>query len=362
MKKCTIVSKYKMLCKERRGILWYHAGALYWSKGIGEKSDKICELAETCREKIMTNVRLFERLMRMEPRFAVPYNEHEYLLSWTGSMYLVNVYNKTIKRLYVYRTGMNNPLSIVKIEGIENFESGYVFGEYWGNASKQEIKIYCINENGIQCKYTFAPGVVQHIHGITVDQVSGRVLICTGDKDEESGIWEATNDFMNVEPILIGTQQYRTCAAYVTEGGILYATDTPLCDNAIYLYNEDKKKMDMLYHMPGPCIYSARINRKGEPDMFVFATSVEPDSTLPDWRYRITYRLGTGVKSRRICLVIGNLRDGFRELLSLEKDFWPMWLFQFGNISFPIQDEDENLYFTPVATKKSDGKTLNVKL
>lgn len=356
-----VISGYKLLCQGRNGCLFYKKGRLYLADAPEQKPRLLTELKSSPFRTLLTRIRLTERLFRMEPRLAVPMNDG-FLLSWSGAMHFVDVNMAQVHRLHNYRRGMNNPLGITKLENIPGFTDGYVYGEYWGNTERAAVCLYRMTGQQTQCVYTFLPGQILHIHGIAPDALKGRVLICTGDRDAESAIWAAYDDFKTVIPLVQGAQCYRTCAAHPTQSGILYATDTPLEDNGIYFYSEETKKLQRLFDMPGPCIYSKRVARPGKPDLFVFATSVEPDPTLPYWRYRFTYRLGAGVKNRWVHLIAGNPQEGFKTLCCMKKDGLPMLLFQFGNCTFPDTPLDAPLLCTPVSVNRYDGKTLCIEL
>jgi hypothetical protein len=110
--------------------------------------------------------------------------------------------------------------------------------------------------------------------------------------------------------------------------------------------------------MPGPCIYSTSYGDKRGATQYIFATSVEPDSSLPLWRYWMTSRLGRGVKEPKVHMITGNCEAGFSSICSFSKDVWPMAFFQFGNLQFPDQDIDDGLYVTATAVKQYDGQTL----
>lgn len=350
-----VISPYKLLCAGKACCLFYHRGSLWISDTPEQPARHLLKLPG---RRCLSQLRLTERLLRLEPRFAVPY-EDGFLLSWNGGMHYVDVSKATLRCLFCYRPGMHNPLGITKLQDIPGFADGYVFGDYFGNPRRESVGIYRIENGKAVCVYSFLPGQVLHIHGITADPKSGRVLICTGDSNEEAAIWEAFDDFQRVTPVMQGSQLYRSCGAYVTDGGILYATDTPLCDNGIYLHAGNT--CQKLYDMPGPCIYSMRIARENGSELFVFATSVEPDSSLPSWRYRLTYRLGVGVKSRWVHIVAGSPEEGFRTVGRMKKDVLPMLLFQFGNAAFPLQKAEGQLYLTPTAVRKYDGKTLSIQ-
>lgn len=354
-----VISNYKLLCADQYGELYYHAGFLYWK----ERESSSCELIHRICQKKYVKFRLIERLLRLEPRLALPGEEPAtYYVSSGGALYLVCAKEKQVQIVAKYRKGMNNPLNIAKIQGIHGFTDGYVFGDYWGNVNKECVNVNRLAADGSKALFQFAPGEIQHIHSIDVDEKTNRVLICTGDTDEESGIWEAVDDFRSVKPLLRGSQKYRSCGAYITEKGILYATDTPLCDNGLYLFDEAEQRVSLVYEMPGPSIYSSKIIRENGTEIFVFATSVEPDSSLPTHRYRLTYKLGKGVKTRYTHIIAGNLEEGFRDIAQFKKDILPIWLFQFGNVQFPSVEKGRGIVCTGQSLETYDGKTLELQI
>lgn len=356
-----VVSNYRLLCQNGDGCLSYHKGILYFSESLDGEYIKILDLAQSSwKLRVKMGIRLFERLLRLEPRFAIPAEKSKYYISWNCAMYMLDVSQGSMCKLFDYRRGMHNPLALTHIEGNEKFSDGYYFGEYWGNVDREDVKIFRLTDTNCECAYTFHENSILHVHGITADSKTGRVLICTGDTDEESGIWEAFDDFKSVKPLLLGSQKYRSCSAYVTDRGILYSTDTPLCENGIYLFDETQKCLQLLYKMPGPCIYSMKLKKTDGTEMYVFATSVEPDSTLSAIRYRLTYKLGVGVKTRYTHIIAGNLEEGFQDIAQFKKDILPMWLFQFGNVQFPCVDDSDHLLCTGQSLKKISGKTIAI--
>ena len=112
--------------------------------------------------------------------------------------------------------------------------------------------------------------------------------------------------------------------------------------------------------MPGPCIYTTRIKKADGTDVYIFATSVEPDSSLPTRRYQLTYRLGAGVKTRYTHIIAGNPEEGFRDIAQFKKDILPIWLFQFGNSQFPYVEEKGRIICTGQSLRGIGGKTIEI--
>lgn len=303
-------------------------------------------------KRVLVLFRLGERFLRITPKCTLKLNDNVFLLSFNGFVYNLDIETITLTKEHRYCPMMNNPCSIVSVDSIEGFENGVIYGEYPINPSRNPISIYQRNNDGNWInKYTFN-GNILHIHNIVPDRNRGCIYILTGDTDEESGIWEARNDFKDVKPIVIGSQLYRSCVAFPVKNGLLYATDSPLEQNYICYLNFSTKKIEKIIEISGACTYG--IQKK---DNFYFVADVEPDATLKGLRYWTTYRLGKGIKDRRVRIVCGNIENGFSVIYEFKKDVWPYTLFQFGNVIFP-QSLGDKVLACPVAVKRYDGKTI----
>jgi len=339
-------------------ILVYSKGSLFLLDSSNGTKKKICALPMSFIKSILCKFRIFERMLRVEPRTAVRLNKKNILISYQGGMYRVDLKEKKSVFEHRFRIGVNNPLNMCCIENIKGFSNCFAYGEYSENPNKNEVRIYTRGMN-IEDKwkkaYEFSKNTITHIHSIVPDPYRNGVLILTGDEDRECGIWMAQNNFQKVSPLLVGDQQYRSCCAYPIKDGILYATDTPLADNYIYLMKNIgnvwvRKKIKELN---GSCVYSTRWKNK-----FVFSTTVEPDSTIKGKRYWFTYKLGKGIKNNQVEIVVGDLINGFKCIKKYKKDILPMTLFQFGTVQFCKGNENDTLYLYPVAVKKYDSKFI----
>jgi hypothetical protein len=326
----------------------------------GNIISELCTLPMKKTYRVLTKLRVFERMLRTEPRAAVLCSEN-LILSYFGAIYNINVNTGEYNTEHLFRGGMNNPLSLTEVHNINGFSDCLLYGEYWGNLKEEPVAIYGRNltNNKWEKYFEFSSKTVTHIHAIVPDKYRDRLLILTGDKDNESGFWEAKNDFHKVEPLLIGKQAFRSCSAIPLEEGILFATDTPLEENYIGLIKEEhgQLKIEKLYGLEGPCT-----NHYVNGDSYIFSTTVEPDSSVTGVKYLLSYKLGQGVKSRYSTLVAGNLKTGFREIKRFKKDYLPITLFQFGNICFPAGKSTKSLVFYPQAIKKYDGQLLSSEM
>lgn len=346
-----VISKYKMLAMHDGRALLYHKGKLYSQDLHNENEvEYLLDLPISKKRKAMISFRLIERLLRMEPRLAVAIDRDNFLMSCAGKIFRVDIKKKELTEELQLRSRMNNPLMFAKKEN-----GNVLFGEYFSNNDYEEVCVF-ERESGFWKKvYSFPAGSIYHIHGITVDR--NKIYILTGDKDKESAIWYTQDDFEHVEMIVGGSQKFRACVAYPYQDGLLYATDTPLEQNYLYTLTRKKGKWihEVFGQMPGPCIYGT-----ARQDGFYFATSVEPDASLSDMRYRFSYKLGKGVKDR-YTHIIRCTRDGeIMEIAKFKKDLWPMLLFQFGNCLFPNVELDDELFICPQSVKRYDGRTVKV--
>lgn len=351
-----ILNNKKLLCSVGEKYVLYAKGKLYLSDIDGTDERLLVALQGKMLKKILCKFRLMERFARLEPRLATELNEHEFLLSYQGMIARINI-DGTMTIEHKYRPTMNNPISFC-VYGERIF-----YGEYFGNFNHEEVSIYeRLPQGGWEKRYTFAAGMVQHIHQICFDEFRNCFWIMTGDKDDESAIWRASMDFSNVEPIFKGKQKYRSCFIMPSEKGIAYSTDTPLESNGIFVSEELEDggwtEPVKQFEMPGPCIYGKKL-RDGN---YVMATSVEPDASLPPFQYYLSGKLGKGVRDRYSAIVYGRPDGSFMEIAKYKKDPYKMWLFQFGNIIFPNIREDDRVICTGQSLKGIDGKTLEIRI
>lgn len=304
-------------------------------------------------------IRLIERLLRLEPRCACCI-EDGYLLSWQGKAMRIQK-DGAVTIDHIYRSGMNNPISFAMIKNMPGFEDGILYGEYWGNLDKTSVAIWRRNKAGQWSKvYEYPANTIQHIHGIVPDPANQRVLVLTGDTDAESGIWETKDDFKTVIKLLGGSQKYRSCVAFPSEKGIIYATDTPLTQNYVYYLKNGETEPAELFKLQGTCVYGTTfVNRNGR-NGYVFITAVEPDASIHGLRYYVTYKLGRGITNRYSYINILPSEGKPYVAYKAKKDILPIWLFQFGN--FKVSETNTGFCVTGQSLKHIDERTLEFNL
>ena len=304
--------------------------------------------------------RITIRLLRLEPSGAAKIKDNIYLLSMNGGMYFCDLQTKIVKLEHKFKKGMRNPLDIAEVENVEGFTDGIYYGEYSFNEELKDVSIFMRSskmKEQWEKVYTFSGEKINHIHAMVPDKYRKCLWILTGDTDEGSGIWMAKENFHIVKPLLIGKQQYRACALAVYENHLMFCTDTPLEDNALYLVSEIKEDdeltcvIDKVKDLPGPCIYSTMVG-----EYFVFSTTVEPDPCMERKRYLFTGKTGKGVKDRYTHLFCADKSLNVQEIAAEKKDFLPMGLFQFGTVQFPKQKEQEKVHCYFNSTVRYEGQ------
>jgi len=360
--KLTILTKrHKPLCRIKERVLTYHLGAIYSFDAKTRIKNKLVVLPASKIMLLMGRFRIFERIFRLEPRTAVELQDDEVLVSHFGAIYRINTNTKTIYCEHKYRKGMNNPLTLTKIEGIKGFDDCIVYGEYFGNKSKDAVAIYArsISKNEWDKVFEFPQNTINHIHAILPDPYREGVIILTGDDNEGSGIWLAKKGFKEVVPILTGSQKYRSCCAFPIQDGILYATDTPIEQNYIILAKEtnDGWETQKISDLKGSCIYCAQIG-----EIYIFSSTVEPDSRQNGLRYLLSYRLGAGIEGWNSQLIAGTVREGFKSIASFRKDLFPMTLCQFGSVIFCSGRNEHEVFAYPVSVFSYDSRMIKIEL
>lgn len=355
-----VLPKFKVLWLNSKRCLLYSKGKLYVAENLTDQPQLVGSIPMNWWQRLFSQLRLTERALRLEPRGTVAIDDSTYLVSCLGRMFCVDLRRGSVTVDHYYRHGMNNPLGLSIIEGIYGFEDCIAYGEYWGNCEKEPVAVYARKKgrDSWEKVYSFPEKQVLHIHAVIPDPFRNGVLILTGDNDDESGIWLATDNFATVTPLIKGGQGCRACVAFPTAQGILFATDSPLEKNAICMASEgaDGWISRPLRELPGPCIYGTRVGNR-----FLFSTSVEPDSRIKGLGYLLTYRLGKGVEDRRCYVLVGDAERGFFNIASFRKDLLPMGLFQFGSVQFPAGEMDDYLVMYPSSVVQHDGNTLFVK-
>ena len=360
MKISKTLGHFRPLCHTKFGLLVYKAQKLYLMDRETYKVEKVCDYPIEDRRKSICFCRLGARAAHICAYCGIE-TDGGALIAFNKGVYFIDLINKVAIREHDFSAkGMRRPLSFSKIQGVNGFNECIVYGEYTPNIDDGPVAIYARLSNKWIKILEFPPNMVKHIHSIISDPYRNRVLILTGDRDEESAIWSVKDNFKSIKPILKGEQAYRACCARAYEKGVMIITDSPFDDNYIYMIyeNDENVSVEKIASLPGPSVFYTFLKEK-----IVFATDVEFDfKNVQKKRLYFTRKLGDGVKDWFVHVFLGNPFCGFFEIAEFKKDILPMGIFGFGNVHFPSGEYKNKLFMYPLAVKKYDERLIVIDL
>lgn len=300
------------------------------------------------------------RLLREDVSIAISIDNENILFVKNKNIICLNILNSRINYKIPIKRG-SRPLNILKVDSLNNFDSGIYFGEYFDNQKLDEVNIFRIENEKLKSVYTFKKNTIYHIHNLVVDKKRNCIWILTGDFGNEAAIYQAKDNFRIVKKIVGGFQMFRSCVAFPTEKGLLYATDSQFEPNSVKILYKNKKDwlVEDITNLNGPCIYGTKIN-----DKYYFSTSVEAINSGNLFQRLLRNKRGPGVIKNQSEIKCVDLLNGSNIIYKNKKDILPFILFQFGNIFFPNgKNKTNKLIFTPIGLKLNDLSTniLNLK-
>lgn len=302
--------------------------------------------------------RLATRLFRFGIRAAIAMDNNHILLSIGNKIHELSFKDGSFSNGFSLPKG-TRPLQFSSISSIKGFVDGFYFGGYVHNPNKAPVELFRrTKEDKWEVVYTFPQGTTNHIHNIVADAFRNCLWVFTGDFGDAAAIWRIKDNFNSVERYAFGNQCWRGSVVFVTEEGVLYATDTPRAKDYLFLLIPETRELNKITALDGSCIYGCQWK-----DNYVLATTVESDGGdmgfLKKWLGR---KRGKGIKDDYVHMIFGNTKDGFREIFKERKDFLPFTPFQFGTIKFPAGfNSGDTLYFQPVATINNDQRLMAIE-
>jgi len=294
------------------------AAAVYWSRGAtlyrGDTLEDIprpvADLPLPLYDQVLSLTRIGRRAGRLSFYNVAPLHD--------GVFFTFDRCVGILKGNRVqYLDGMKRPTRVLRGGLAVTPEGEVYFGEYVFNDARHEIHIYRWRPraDAVEIAYTFRAGAVRHIHSVQWDPFTERLLIATGDVDDECRILLATPDFNTIESLGRGDEDFRAVCPLPTVNAIYYGTDAQYRQNRLFRIARDGGTPLPLADVNGPVFYCARFGK-----WQLFATSAEmcPSQTSP---YAILYAIGPD--------------DNVFEVARWRKDALSRKLFQFGIINFP---------------------------
>ena len=345
-----IISKASPLCflPNNDLVCYQHGRILILRNGIEHHS---LPVFASLKEKVLGKSRALTRLCRLGVRTAIAINDDIIIVSVGNCLYEINLRTGKLSDGFCCGEGIR-PLAFSSVKSVRGFDNGIFFGGYLRNTFKKATHVYRrIDTDLWEIAYTFAPGVINHVHNVVADIYRDCLWVFTGDFDDAAAIWKVTNNFQKVDRIVYNNQKYRGCVVFPQPEGLLYATDSPFADNYINLFDPESLETKEIFPLHGSSIYGCKWRNE-----FVFSSTVEGnggDKSL--WEFCFGKKRGTGIKDEYVHMYMGNLKKGFWEIYKENKDYLPYNLFQFGAFRFPSGVNNTNqLFFMPIATFNHD--------
>ncbi len=303
--------------------------------------------------RLLSRLRLINRLLRLEPQNITMVSPQYYLCQMKGETILLDVMHSTLRVLQSKQPGWSTPLNTCKDD-----RGNIYWGNYGNNPLYNSVAIYQLkNIKDINIVYTFPSGSVRHIHNIIYDSSINRFYILTGDNETVSGIYVSDDRWTTVLPYKVGKQRYRSVVGFPYRGGLLYATDSIVETNYVFMIDEFGNECEVCA-INGSCIYGTELK-----DVYVFATTVEPKEGRGFFNL-FTNKKASGILSDEIQIVVVK-KDNLevKIIASWKKDCLPMKLFQYGTATFPKgQEMSEDLICYPIACRKVDGMNMKIRI
>lgn len=307
---------------------------LYYYNSMTEKKRYFSRLAD-CKNALYSINRLSRRLFRAEITHLYHFQNDTWMCIAKKALFKYNKNSELFEKCCDIETG-SRPMNLCQAQ-----DGTIYYGEYCYNPNRKPMRIFQSKDNGDtwSVAYEFKDGEINHIHGIFNDEYTNRLWVATGD-DDEACIFGYTEDgFKTFIKEYSGSQQYRVCVPLFTEDEIVFATDSQYEQNVIRSINRKTGEVKDWQKIQGSGIYAVQ-----NGDLMMVSTTVEPSKVNKDTASHLWYSW-----------------DGhnWKELISFEKDCFPMTYFQFGSIRFPhYEGESGYVVFHGRALKKLDGKTM----
>lgn len=214
------------------------------------------------------------------------------------------------------------PLNPCVLEGV------LYYGEYSNNPQRRPVGLYAYNGCGQQ--QIFEMKGIRHIHGVF--SIDGTMYLCTGDADDESGIYRVTGD--TFEQILGGEQRFRVVTLLGLKGKLIFGSDAPGMQNHFFSYCPDSGDLKRLGEAESSVFFGKKINGR-----IVFSTAVEPSEV-----------------NKTNCAAVYCLEGSeVKKLYSSKKDYFHFKYFQYGMLKFPcwISDNACGVWVYNLGTERS---------
>jgi len=254
----------------------------------------------------MTRLRMYNRLTRNGIHNIIPV-DNETIVVVVKKRFLVFHQKQLMVEVQIEKG--SRPLR----QGVLKKDNHVIYGDYWGNPNREPVSV---------CQFDPYKGDVQvllslknkrHIHFIQQDVFEQRkIIIGTGDRDSESGIYSYDLGTGVLETIGCGSQDWRAVSLLQKGDYFYWGSDCPYKQNHVYRYDRRRGVLERIQPISGPAYYAA-VNSEGR--MFL-ATTIE--------------------RRKKHRAIVYSSTDGetWKEAGEWVKDLLPEKLFGYGIIEF----------------------------
>lgn len=214
-------------------------------------------------------------------------------------------------------------------QGMECINGKLFYGDYWMNPQRVPSHLYCVDLSNYKQEVFISFDYIQHIHFVQKDiLLPNSLLIGTGDKDSECGLYQLDINTKKLITIAEGSQKVRAVSMLQYGVHLIWGSDAPDEDNYIYHFNRDTNKMNQLHKIEGPAYYSTM---DANAYMYI-ATTVE----YRDKHQAVIYRsCDNGLN--------------WSEFKRFKKDIWDTHYFGYGIVEFlKGQEYHDKLFYNAV--------------
>jgi hypothetical protein len=152
------------------------------------------------------------------------------------------------------------------------------FGEYRVASRPATIRVFVGEDDGTRWRvcHAFGEGEVFHVHSVSFDPFEDRLVIATGDRDEESGLFILDKSCNGIEPIGTGDQRWRVIAPIYTEGEVIWGSDDTRAGSEIFAQRRGSGTLEPRGFLGNAAYYGARLT----DGTLVMSTAFSPDSHI----------------------------------------------------------------------------------
>ena len=166
-------------------LLLYKQNRIYLYNLDSEKFEYLVSFEFSVKYFLFDSIPLFSRLLRLNSCNAVLLDDNHVLLVFNKSFYELDLQKKSLSIGMPVSKG-SRPLNMVRVEGVEGFDDGLYYGEYFDNAYRGEVSVKQIfAKDREKIVYTFLPNTIYHVHNLLPDKSNQCVWVFTGDLDND---------------------------------------------------------------------------------------------------------------------------------------------------------------------------------